>query len=470
MTMPVGFKPAKHQIGNAAFLAEWDRAALFDEPGTGKTASTMLALQALFPGGVPGNVLIVCPTSVTLMWERYIREWFPGATAIRHATTPKGQVSRACVHIASYDIVARAHHLLGPPPAWQVVILDESQMAKTWTSSRATALFDPEVGIATRAAFLWFLTGTPITRYVDDLFPLFREMAPTHPAARSIARFRRTFCIEELRRFGGRARTVVTGNNPDALRTLWEALDGTYRRTTLDDAVKGMPPVRVDVLAIEPSLEDRGRLWQGIKEVPGLADLVRMWANSPHPQDQLQALARALEGLSEGHTSKLRRILAEVKAAVALDYLVGEVEAQKVVVFVQHIGAMLEPLDRALRGHFGDDAIANIHGGTSPQQRSGTEARFNDDPALRCLIIQTRAGGVGLNLQQACRRVVEIEADWSGQSNLQAWARVARWGQTQPVHVTRLVLAKTIDEAVLAVTEAKLWGAEQVITPTEVVS
>lgn len=53
-------------------------------------------------------------------------------------------------------------------------------------------------------------------------------------------------------------------------------------------------------------------------------------------------------------------------------------------------------------------------------------------------ILNTRAGGLGVNLQTADTCII-YDSDWNPQWDLQAMARVHRIGQTKPVHVYRLV-------------------------------
>jgi SNF2 family DNA or RNA helicase len=157
-----------------------------------------------------------------------------------------------------------------------------------------------------------------------------------------------------------------------------------------------------------------------------------------------------------------------LKVPLAVPVILEEVERHgKVLVLVQHIGSVLEPLLGLLTDAYGEGAVLCVHGGIASAARSEVETRFNEWPSVKVCIVQTRAGGVGLNLQKSCHRVIELEADWSGQSNRQGWARVHRWGQTHPVHVSRLTLAGTIDDACLAISEHKVSDAANIITPTE---
>ena len=64
------------------------------------------------------------------------------------------------------------------------------------------------------------------------------------------------------------------------------------------------------------------------------------------------------------------------------------------------------------------------------------------------MIMSTRAGGMGINLQTA-DTVILMDSDWNPQVDLQAMARVHRIGQTKTVHVYRLVSSGTMEERIV---------------------
>lgn len=78
-------------------------------------------------------------------------------------------------------------------------------------------------------------------------------------------------------------------------------------------------------------------------------------------------------------------------------------------------------------------------------QRECIVYNFNHQPELTVLLIQIRAGGVGLNLQ-AASRVYITAPDWNPVVELQAIARAHRINQKKAVKCTRLVMAGTVEE------------------------
>ena len=67
------------------------------------------------------------------------------------------------------------------------------------------------------------------------------------------------------------------------------------------------------------------------------------------------------------------------------------------------------------------------------------------DPDVRVIIMSLKAGGAGLNLQQATH-VFILEPWWNPQVENQAINRAQRIGQTRAVTAVRFVVSGTIEE------------------------
>ncbi|KDD72624.1 hypothetical protein H632_c3113p1 [Helicosporidium sp. ATCC 50920] len=78
---------------------------------------------------------------------------------------------------------------------------------------------------------------------------------------------------------------------------------------------------------------------------------------------------------------------------------------------------------------------------------------FNEDDETRVLLLSHRTGAAGLTLVRASH-VFLLEPSLDPAIEQQAVARVHRIGQRKPVHIHRLVVAGSIEEAVLARQEA----------------
>lgn len=97
-----------------------------------------------------------------------------------------------------------------------------------------------------------------------------------------------------------------------------------------------------------------------------------------------------------------------------------------------------------LHGH----RYLRLDGSTKTGERQRIVERFNTDTRIFCMILTTRAGGVGLNLTGA-DTVIFYDTDYNPAIDAQAQDRVHRIGQKKPVHIYRLVCEKTVEENIL---------------------
>lgn len=89
-----------------------------------------------------------------------------------------------------------------------------------------------------------------------------------------------------------------------------------------------------------------------------------------------------------------------------------------------------------------------LDGTTKTDDRQRIVERFNQDGRIFCMILTTRAGGIGLNLTGA-DSVVFYDTDYNPAIDNQAQDRAHRIGQTKPVHIYRLVSEQTVEESIL---------------------
>ena len=95
-----------------------------------------------------------------------------------------------------------------------------------------------------------------------------------------------------------------------------------------------------------------------------------------------------------------------------------------------------------------------LHGGQTVQERRRCIAAFTSGAAN--LLLATDAGSEGLNLQDTCRLVVNLELPWNPIRLEQRIGRVDRIGQTRTVHAINLYAAGTAEGDVLARLQRRL--------------
>uniref|UniRef100_A0A452YC62 Transcriptional regulator ATRX n=1 Tax=Aegilops tauschii subsp. strangulata TaxID=200361 RepID=A0A452YC62_AEGTS len=90
-----------------------------------------------------------------------------------------------------------------------------------------------------------------------------------------------------------------------------------------------------------------------------------------------------------------------------------------------------------------------LDGSTPSSERQNLVERFNDpaNTKVKCTLISTRAGSLGINLH-AANRVVLLDGSWNPTHDLQAIYRVWRYGQMKPVYAYRLMAHGTMEEKI----------------------
>jgi SNF2 family DNA or RNA helicase len=169
---------------------------------------------------------------------------------------------------------------------------------------------------------------------------------------------------------------------------------------------------------------------QGMHQMEILEALLRVRQAMTWPQLYLDGIARkdgsdpvAWEGRSKKHETLMDGILSH--------------PTEKALVFTQFMGEM-DRIQELLT-----DAgvpVFRIDGGVDKDQRAARITKFKSGPANSVFLIQIKAGGVGLNLQEATRVYITTPA-WNPATELQAIARAHRTGQTKKVEVRKLIYA-----------------------------
>jgi TATA-binding protein-associated factor len=104
-----------------------------------------------------------------------------------------------------------------------------------------------------------------------------------------------------------------------------------------------------------------------------------------------------------------------------------------------------------------------LDGSTSSQEREEIIEDFQNNDDVRCLLLNTKVGSLGLNLQSA-NIVIFLEHDWNPFIDEQALSRAHRLGQERPVQIFRLITENSIEEKILKVQQKKIELSRSIVT------
>lgn len=110
--VPNGLTPRPYQVAGANLIAATGHTLITDEPGTGKTITTILGLaqwlgtDGFFLDTSKLPILVIAPASVVDPWVEALRTWAPYWTTVAWRGAPKrrlGLIGTADVYVTSYD-------------------------------------------------------------------------------------------------------------------------------------------------------------------------------------------------------------------------------------------------------------------------------------------------------------------------------------------------------------------------------
>jgi SNF2 family DNA or RNA helicase len=479
---PEGLTPRLYQVEGALMIGVLGRALLFDDPGTGKTITTILGLVERWmvraEQAPVTPILVIAPASVVDPWVEAWRTWAPQWPAIAWRGSPARRRSigdnRAQwgyqVFVTSYD-TARMDAAKGRPLdrlAARSVVIDECHLIKSAHSGRSLAARR----LARRADNYVALSGTPITHHPGDLWPALEALEPL--AWPSSERWKARYCVT----VPGDYSAKVLGLNAATEQEMRTTLLGQHRRVAKADVLQQLPPKVYSVRTVElpeayrkayDDLEDKmiAELPDGgeLSVMSVLAQLTRLSQLSSAAADVTVTTEPDAEG--ELHEHVHVRLKAPSWKVDALLEVLAERPGEPVVTFAP---------SRQLMNLAGTSAtgaglqVGYVVGGQSMKERTETVERFQKGK-LDLLCATTGAGGVGLTLT-AARTVVFLQRPWSLVEATQAEDRCHRIGSEHhdSIEIVDVVAANTVDARVRKVLYGKAGQLAELLQDKRIVT
>lgn len=449
---PVWFRRVQHamarplypyQIEGAAWLASrlciGVGSVLGDEPGVGKTGQTIAAICATqaFPA------VVVAPKSLLRNWER---EWSyanyePRVAILR---TRSGPMPEADVYVLTYGTLkARENDLGHLRPT--TIVFDEAHALKEPRPPKYH-----RAAVATRLSHYVkrpiLLTGTPVLNRAQEIWRLLYICDPQnwHDYEDFLARYCHAPTNGDLAAAAYQERRVITSSGRvehlDELRALAEPY---ILRRLKKDVLKDLPPKTRRSLLVELHENDLTQYRAAEKNLIA-------WLTEQGYELQASRAKRAEAIVRLGH---LRRLAGEAKLRRALPrYLRQRFASDRspllIFGYFRATCAGAESIAQALGLR-----VVSIRGSDDDDKRQAAVDAFQGGEA-DVFVAPIRAAGVGLTLT-AAKDALFLERTWVTKELEQAEDRLHRVGATEPVTVTYLDAADTIDEDIARINAAK---------------
>jgi superfamily II DNA or RNA helicase len=389
---------------------------LADEQGLGKTVEALATLEA--DGAFPA--VVVCPASMKLTWQREAERWLPHRT-VAVVQGRGGAVEAADLTILNYEIVAARYEQLARRRP-RALVVDESHYCKNPSAKRTHAVRRLAATVPAGGLRL-ALTGTPVLNHVEEL----------------IAQLRIIGRMDEFgsgARFAGQFRGLVSEE-----RLHWHLRRRCFVRRLKVDVLPQLPPKRQAVVPVALTNEAEYRLAE--------RDVIEWLRSQPLDLAELNAkIAATLRAQRLAQLGTLQRLAARGKLPAALawidDFLAS---GEPLVVFARHV-----EVQRAVVHRF--PHALHLLGEDSLEQREDAIRAFQDPAGPALIVAATRVAAQGITLTRASN-VAFLELEWTPALHDQAEDRCHRIGQRDAVTAWYLLAARSIDETMAKLIQAK---------------
>lgn len=410
------------------------RALIADEQGLGKTIQALGYLQ-LHPE--LRKCLLITPGVVKHKWIREIYKWLPnpGKVQILSGRTIDQQIKGDIV-VINYDILDDWKKVLHAAD-FKIMICDEIQYFKNNTAKRTKAVKK----LARTIPNLVGLSGTPIeNRPVEiynfvnlarpDLFPNFMV-------------FGKKYCAGKYNGWGW---DFTGSSNTGELNKILS--ENIMIRRLKKDVLKELPELQYSYVPLE--IDNREEYIRAQADFIGYIRLTK-GEGIARKAEAAETLVRLTILKKMAATGKLKQIINWIE-----DFLETK---DKLVIAAWH-----QDIINAIVDHF--PGSLKIDGTVPIDKRDTISEKFQNDPATKLIVINMKAGGVGIDLF-AAEDIAVVELPWTPGMLDQAIARIHRMGQQGTATAHYLLAMDTIDELLADLIDKKRNTISQVMDGVE---
>lgn len=421
----LGRKLYEHQKDGIKFLVSRKKCILADHMGLGKTIQSVMGTLA----AESKKVLIICPSSTKINWEREINMFGEYDTSIISGRKWKP----AKYTIINYDILKNFHtvkkrgekpieeltHILDEK--FDTLIIDEAHYLKNHTSIRGSIVTD----LVKKNAFenTWLLTGTPVANRPKDLYNLLKIIG--HPLSDNWQFYVKRYCD---------AKNFKKKMKNGKIKNIW-LIDGNSN---------------LDELAIRVKNKVLRRLKENVLDMPDKTIIPvfneltsKEWVEYDNLWEEY--LIKRKEEKKRGNPQRDLVELILLRQFIAMKAIPNTIELtdnaleedKKVIIFTTFTDELLE-----LQEYYGNKCVVH-HGSMNDKEKQKSVDDFQNNNSKKVFIGNIMSAGVGITLT-AADTVVFNSFDWVPGNNEQAEDRSYRIGQKNNVSVYYQLFDDTI--------------------------
>ena len=410
------------QIDGAKFLLKEKRAILGDEPGVGKTPQSLAAVASAeaFP------LLVICPTSLKVHWEREAESWIPGVKVrILDDKVLSGRFKD--VNIISYGLVQKHLDVLKHKKIASIIV-DESHYIKSRDSKRSVAtrsLVD-----ATKPEYVFLLSGTPVLNRPVELMPQLQAINRLADLG-GATYFAKQYCgaVRVSTKRHGWITSLHGATNLAELNTKLRTT-GVYLRRTKEEVYPEMPEKQLTIYPVEMDGANRA-IYRRIER-----ELIS-WLRENYGENRANSALRAQALVKINY---LRQQVGKGKLVAEIAWIKDFLENDlKLVVFADH-----RDVQQKLLEEFKSQAV-HVFGSDKANDRQKTVDKYQNDASIKLFLGSLSVARLGFSLT-AAHHVSFVELGWTPEAHDQAEGRLHRRGQTNTVNSYYFLASNTIDD------------------------
>jgi SWI/SNF-related matrix-associated actin-dependent regulator 1 of chromatin subfamily A len=425
--------PMEHQKIAVEKLLANDKFILADDMGLGKTTSAVIASLE----SKARKILIVCPASLKINWEREIRNY-----SDRKVLIVEGRKwgSTFDFYIINYDIIKNYHttdksedsddYKLLVNANFDLAIVDEAHYISNATANRTRLLND----VLETIPKVWLLTGTPMTSRPINYFNLLKIVES--PLTLNWQSYVRRYCKGYQFNVGNRKVWNTSGaSNLDELRERTKNLVLRRMKTDiLDLPEKIVTPVFVELTSKMYDEE--------------LEEFTRISTDKKNDETITVTLNRLM---------KIRQLIAYEKIPYTCELIDKCLEQGKKVIVFTNFTMSLDMLHEKYK-----KVSVTLDGRMNKDKRQENVDRFQTEDKIKVFIGNIKAAGVGITLTSA-EVVIMNDLSFVPADHSQGEDRAYRYGQQNSVLVYYPVFENTVEKIIYNILQKKKGIIDQVM-------